>query len=46
MKTLCILLISFFLLNFNLTAQESLLIETETRYWDKTNAYNGYTLFA
>jgi hypothetical protein len=27
-------------------AQESLLIPTETRYWDKSYAYSGYTLFA
>lgn len=39
----------FFLLiviDFNLSAQECLMLETETRYWDKTKAYNGYTLFA
>lgn len=46
MKILIILLISLFLVNIDLIAQESLMIETETRYWDKTNAYNGYTLFA
>jgi hypothetical protein len=46
MKTFSALLISFFLLQFDLIAQESLLIETETRYWDKSNAYNGYTLYA
>ena len=27
-------------------AYESLMGFTETRYWDKTQAYNGYTLFA
>jgi hypothetical protein len=26
--------------------QESLMIPTETRFWDKSSAYNGYTLFA
>jgi hypothetical protein len=25
--------------------QESFMVKTETRYWDNTNAYNGYTLF-
>ncbi len=27
-------------------SQESLMIATETRFWDKSGAYNGYTLFA
>jgi hypothetical protein len=26
-------------------AQESFIVPTETRYWDASNAYNGYTLF-
>ncbi len=26
-------------------AQECFMVPTETRYWDATNAYNGYTLF-
>ena len=39
-----------FLLGFILSAfvgytQESFMVKTETRYWDNTNAYNGYTLF-
>ena len=29
----------------NLLAQESFMVPTETRYWDESNAYNGYTLF-
>ena len=28
-----------------LFAQESFFIPTETRYWDSSKAYNGYTLF-
>jgi hypothetical protein len=31
---------------FHSVAQECLIIETETRFWDKSNAYDGYTLFA
>lgn len=27
------------------SAQESFFVQTETRYWDQSSAYNGYTLF-
>lgn len=33
------------LLTFNSYAQESMFIETETRYWDSDNTDEGYTLF-
>jgi hypothetical protein len=29
---------------FTLLAQESFMVTTETRYWDSSKAYNGYTL--
>ncbi|MFZ4401429.1 MAG: aryl-sulfate sulfotransferase [Bacteroidales bacterium] len=35
----------FFVCSFSLFAQESFMIQTETRYWDNSKAYNGYTLF-
>ena len=28
-----------------LLSQESFMVKTETRYWDSSNSYNGYTLF-
>ncbi len=41
-----ILLISaFFLAIMVVSAQESFMIKTETRYWDATRTYAGYTLF-
>lgn len=41
-----ILILSFFfIISFMAVAQESFMIPTETRYWDKTKAYDGYTLF-
>lgn len=41
-----LLFISCFLVcSFSLFSQESFMIQTETRYWDNSNAYNGYTLF-
>ena len=30
---------------YSIIAQENFMIPTETRYWDKSRAYNGYTLF-
>ena len=33
------------LLSVPMLAQESFFVQTETRYWDNANAYNGYTLF-
>jgi hypothetical protein len=40
------LLISAFLFYaFSISAQESFITKTETKYWDNANAYNGYTLF-
>jgi hypothetical protein len=40
-----ILYLVFLQLVFQATAQESFMIPTETRYWDASKAYNGYTLF-
>jgi hypothetical protein len=41
-----ILLIAGFLsYAISMFAQESFMVQTETRYWDEANAYNGYTLF-
>ena len=41
-----ILIISgLILLMFSSFAQECLFIPTETRYWDSSKSYNGYTLF-
>lgn len=31
---------------FLISAQQKLMVSTETNYWDSTNANNGYTLFA
>ena len=41
-----ILSVGFILLTYALIAQQSLMVKTETHYWDSSNAYNGYTLFA
>ena len=30
---------------FTVSGQESFMIQTETRYWNESKAYNGYTLF-
>jgi hypothetical protein len=38
-------LVCFFCYAFNLLAQENFMIPTETRYWDASRAYSGYTLF-
>ena len=40
-----ILLIGINFLAFMAYSQESFMVQTETRYWDASNAYNGYTLF-
>lgn len=39
------LLAGFAIISISLVAQECFMIPTETRYWDKSTAYNGYTLF-
>jgi hypothetical protein len=39
------LLAGFFLCTLVIVAQESFFVQTETRYWDDSKAYNGYTLF-
>ena len=39
------LLASILLLNLNMKSQESFMVKTETRYWDDTRTYAGYTLF-
>ncbi|MEI6506990.1 MAG: aryl-sulfate sulfotransferase [Bacteroidota bacterium] len=40
------ILFSFILFfNISLMAQECFMIPTETRYWDNSKTYNGYTLF-
>ena len=44
MKKLLLLLV-LFLCASAIFAQESFMVKTETRYWDASNAYNGYTLF-
>jgi hypothetical protein len=36
---------AFLLLALSVLAQESFMVKTETRYWDVSNSYNGYTLF-
>ena len=33
------------LLNLLVSAQESFMVKTETRYWDASRTYSGYTLF-
>ncbi len=35
----------FLLLSFSTFSQESFMIKTETRYWDDSRTYAGYTLF-
>ena len=41
-----ILLLSVFLLfALRLLSQESFMVKTETRYWDNSRTYAGYTLF-
>jgi hypothetical protein len=35
----------FFIISLQLLGQESFMVQTETRYWDMSKAYNGYTLF-
>ena len=40
-----LLLTGFCFYMFSLLAQESFIVKTETRYWDASNSYNGYTLF-
>jgi len=42
-KTLLIL--ALFLGSYTLFAQECFITQTETRYWDASQTYNGYTLF-
>jgi hypothetical protein len=44
MKRIC-LLSSFLLFSLLLLSQESFMIQTETRYWDASRTFNGYTLF-
>lgn len=44
MKKLILVLV-FFLFAIWIFAQESFMVPTETRYWDESKAYNGYTLF-
>jgi hypothetical protein len=44
MKFLILLITLLFQTAISL-AQESFMVPTETRYWDESNAYNGYTLF-
>jgi hypothetical protein len=39
------LILFFFLYSGILFSQECFMIATETRYWDASKAYNGYTLF-
>ena len=39
-------LFSFILSALTVLSQESLMIKTETRYWDNSRTTNGYTLFA
>jgi hypothetical protein len=39
------LLSYYFFLAFSLLAQESFMVKTETRYWDASRTYDGYTLF-
>jgi hypothetical protein len=46
MKTNVFLIALFLMFFVYAKAQESLMIGTETRFWDKSGAYNGYTLFA
>ncbi len=44
MKTLKLVLL-IFLFPLALLSQECFMVPTETRYWDASKAYNGYTLF-
>jgi hypothetical protein len=40
-----VLFFALVLCAFTLSAQESFMVQTETRYWDAAKTYNGYTLF-
>jgi hypothetical protein len=40
-----IISVSLFLFVLALSAQESFMVQTETRFWNSSKAYNGYTLF-
>lgn len=40
-----LLLTGFFFYAYSILAQECFMVPTETRYWDESKAYNGYTLF-
>ncbi len=40
-----LLLSVFFLFAITIFAQECFMVPTETRYWNSSKAYNGYTLF-
>jgi hypothetical protein len=44
MKNILILIVIFCSI-LKLSAQESFMVQTETRYWNSSKAYNGYTLF-
>ena len=44
MKNFLSLLVFYFLAGHSF-AQESFMVPTETRYWDESKSYNGYTLF-
>ena len=39
------LFVSILLTSISMFAQESFMVKTETRYWDDSKSYNGYTLF-
>ena len=40
-----LLIIGLFLSSYSIFAQECFITQTETRYWDASKTYNGYTLF-
>jgi len=40
-----VFLMALLLSSLSLLSQESFMIKTETRYWDNSRTYNGYTLF-
>lgn len=44
-KTLTLLLTIYAISDFGLYAQETMFVQSETRFWDQANSYNGYTLF-
>ncbi|MCX6250932.1 MAG: aryl-sulfate sulfotransferase [Bacteroidetes bacterium] len=44
MKTI-LFLSSLFFFSISLAAQESFMVKTETRYWDNSRTFDGYTLF-